>query len=198
MIKKIEEELNNKISIKQKEFSNSLIPNALPMLGVKIPDLRKIGKNICNDDFITFLKIEPKTFEMQWLKGFVIGTAKMSLCDRFKYLNEFIPTITDWAVCDGLVSCLKCCKKYHSEMYKYIMKYRNSKSEFEVRFITVMFMSYYLTDEYIDDLFVVLNELYLNDYYAKMGAAWMLATSLAKYPDKTINYQKKKHHKYPS
>ena len=188
MIKKVEELLNEKISIKQKEFSYSLIPNALPMLGVKIPELRKIGKDICNDDYISFLNVVPETFEMEWLKGFVIGNAKMDLIDKFKYLDEFIPTIKDWAVCDGLVSCLKWSKKYPKDMFNYILKYKNSRNEFEVRFVSVMLMSYYLNDEYVDKLFNIIDELYLNDYYAKMGVAWFLATALAKYPDITIKY----------
>ena len=39
----------------QLEFSKSLIPNSLPMLGVKVPDLRKIAKDISNDNPTLFL-----------------------------------------------------------------------------------------------------------------------------------------------
>ena len=71
---------------------------------------------------------------------------------------------------------------------KCILKYKDSRKEFEVRFVAVMLMNYYLNDEHIELVFSVLNELFLADYYAKMGVAWCVATAMAKYPERTIKF----------
>lgn len=189
MFKKIDELLRGKSTMHQKEFANSLIPNSLPMIGVRTPDVRMIAKIIIKDDFKKFLdECKPDTFEMQLLKGFVIASAPMTIEDRLHYLDLFIPTITDWAVHDGLVSSLKCTYKYMEEMLNYILKYKDSRKEFEVRFVAVMLMNYYLNDEHIELVFSVLNELFLADYYSKMGVAWCVATAMAKYPERTIKF----------
>ena len=122
MIEQIEKILISKATKRQQTFSGSLIPNALPILGVKTPEIRLLAKQIIKGDFRLFLnKCEPKTFEMQLLKGYVIAEAKMDINEKLNYLDQFIPTITDWAVNDGLSSALKCCKKYSKEMFNYLL-----------------------------------------------------------------------------
>ena len=67
-------------------------------------------------------------------------------------------------------------------------KYITSKKEYEVRFVALMLMSYYLEDKYINIAFEIINKLYLVDYYSKMGVAWFLATAAINYPDLVYNY----------
>ena len=51
-------------------------------------------------------------------------------------------------------------------------------------------LSHYLNDEYIDEVFKILDVLYKETYFSKMGIAWALATCMAKYPEKTFEYLK--------
>ena len=49
-------------------------------------------------------------------------------------------------------------------------------------------MSQFLTDDYIDRVIEVLDSLYTDTYYSRMGVAWAVATAMAKYPEKCRAY----------
>ena len=68
------------------------------------------------------------------------------------------------------------------------MEFKDSKKEYEVRVVAIMLMSQFLNDEYIDRVINVLNSLYTDSYYSRMGVAWAVATVMAKYPAKCIDY----------
>lgn len=187
------EEVKNKIKSMATEnileYNKRLIPNTLPVYGVKIPLLRTLAKEINQRDFRLFLKeCDDTSFELQMLEGYVIASAKMPLEERLSYLKAFVPKIQDWAVCDGLVSTLKITKKYPLEMLNFLELFRHSHKEFEVRFVAVMLMCYYLEDTYVTTAYTWIEELYAEDYYAKMGVAWFIATLMIQYPDLAKTY----------
>lgn len=186
----IKERLNN-CDVKTKDYSTNVIPNANKILGIKLGDLRLIAKEISKDDYIDYLnKLEFNTYEEEVIYAYVLGYIKVDIKTRINYLKRFIPLIHDWSVCDSLCSNLKVTKTYQTEMYELLTSYIKSKNEFEVRFVTVMLMAYYLNDNYINDVFRIIDSLYLNDYYARMGASWCIATAMAKYPKETLTYLK--------
>ncbi len=189
MIEEIKEKLESLAVRKNKEFNSKIVITKLPILGINIPTLRKIAKEINQMNFHQFLKeYDESSYELALLKAYVIATAKMDLEERFKYLEDFIPTIDNWAVHDGLVSSLKCTKKHMLEMRKFILKYQNSNHEYEVRFVAVMLMTYYMEEEYLEENLKVIQNLNIKAYYAKMGVAWFLATAMIDYPQKTLDY----------
>ena len=187
MLEKIKQDLNSLATIKLRDFQAKLIPNSLPILGVKIPDLRKYAKRLCKEDYELFLKeYDASSFELQLLYAYVISTAKMDFSIRINYLRAFIPTIIDWAVCDGLVSSLKITKDHLEEVFNFLMEFKDSHNEFEVRFVAVMLMSYYLNDTYVCQAIQIIQALDLSTYYAKMGAAWFIATLMIDYNEEAF------------
>ena len=182
------------------DFSKTLNPTSLPMLGVRLPELRKLAKRIAKDDYKKFLGQNPMdSFEMETLQAMVIGYAKDDLSEILACAADFIPKIHDWSVNDSFCQTFKICEKAQNQKdcWDFFMKYANSKREFEVRVVAVMLMSHYLNDEYIDRVIQVLNNVYTGDtpdksdyYYAKMGVAWAVATVAAKYPEKCLVYMK--------
>ena len=78
-------------------------------------------------------------------------------------------------------------------MFLFLKNYLDSDQEFEQRVVAVMLLSHYLTDDYIDQVIVILDHLKINAYYSKMAVAWAFATILAKYPDKGLSYMKHHH-----
>ena len=192
MIEEIKQKLNELRTIKTQNFSKKLIPNSLPILGCKFPDLRKLAKEICKGDVQSFLtEYDASSFELQLLYAYVISTAKMQIEERILYLRNFVPTIQDWAVCDGLISSLKCTKKYPKEMLEFILEYQLSHQEFEVRFLAEMLMAYYLTDESVNMAIEIILSLDISVYYAKMGVAWFIATLMIHYKEKAFKLLKK-------
>ena len=158
---------------KYQKFHSKLCPNVEDIIGVRVPELRKIAKQIAKENPQEYLEKAPKEYyEERMLQGFVIGYMKASLGERLTYLDEFVPIIDNWAVCDCCTSTYKFTKKYLKEMWSYIQKYLSSNREFELRFGIIMLMDYYLTEEYIDQVLEIYDNIQNEGYYVKMGVAW--------------------------
>ena len=187
-IESIREEINSYAG-NNPELYNKLNPTAKPALGVRIPKLREIAKRIAKEDYKWFLDNNPMdTFELESLQAFVIGYAKDDIHILLDYMRKFIPTIHDWSVNDSLCQTFKIARKYPEETFDLLMEFKDSKREYEVRVVAVMLMSQFLNDEYIDRVIETLDSLYTDTYYSRMGVAWAVATAMAKYPDKCIEY----------
>ena len=167
-------------------FSSSLIPGCQNMLGCRIPALRNLAKEICKTDFRRYLENASEDyFEETMLQGFVIGYAKMDIEERLCFAKKFIPKIKDWSVNDGFCSTFKVAAHKRERVWEFLLPYAQSGMEFEIRVAAVMYMDYFLTEEYIDRVLKMLFSMKQDDYYAMMGIAWALATAYAKFPKET-------------
>lgn len=174
---------------KYKEFSVSLIPGCNNMIGVRIPKLRVFAKKIAKEDYKTYLAgARDDTFEEIMLQGLVIGYAVCDIEEKLEFAKKFIPKISDWSVNDVFCAGFKCANKNRRRVFEFLMDYVTSESEFEQRVVAVMLLNYFLTDEYIDRVFEILDSLKNEGYYTKMGIAWAIATAYAKFPKKTYEY----------
>jgi 3-methyladenine DNA glycosylase AlkD len=174
---------------KYKEFSQSLIPGSRPILGVRIPALRNLAKEIAKGDWKAYLdNAVDDTFEEVNLQGFVIGYAKADYETLLPYIKKYVAKINDWSLCDGFCATLKVTKRYKSQFNELLKEYAEKNTEFDQRFVAVMLMDYYLEDEDIDETFAMLDGLKNDSYYCKMGVAWAVATAMAKQREKTWEY----------
>ena len=186
---KIREQLFEKQDLKYKEFHSSLCPNVDKIIGVRIPELRKMAKEIAAQDCAKFLeKAKDEYYEELVLQGLVIGYSKISIEETFKYLKIFVPKINSWAVCDTTCSNLKITKKHVQEMWEFLEQYINSKNEYEIRFALVMYLNYYLTDEYIDEILQKIDKITSKEYYVQMAVAWLISFAYIKQKEKTEKY----------
>lgn len=169
-------------------FSSSLIPNSKPLLGVRIPVLRKLAKEIAKEeDWILFLEEGAEEyFEEMTIKAFVIGYAKADIEVILEQAGHFIPKISDWSVCDSFCSTFQIAKKNRQRVWEFLMPYLKSDKEFELRAAAVLMMDYYLTEEYIEQVLAAYNQISPVGYYTQMGVAWGIATAYAKFPKQTM------------
>ncbi len=169
-----------------KNFHASLCPGADNIIGVRMPDLRKIAKQIAaGADVREYLdSIKGNSYEERVIEGLVIGYAKLSPEERRYYLKKFIPRIDSWAVCDTCCGNLKFVKNDLTDMHTFILPYLKSNREFEVRFAVVLLMDYYLTDAYYDETLKLISEITHSGYYVKMAAAWAVSVAFIKNPEK--------------
>lgn len=178
----IREELFNNQDTEYRDFHSRLIPTIEKdrIIGVRIPMLRKIGKKIKNNDF------QWDYYEEVMLHGFYIGYAKLSFEERLALLDEFVPKIDNWAVCDCSCSTYKFIINHKKDFLNYLRKYLNSKSEYEIRFAIVILMDYYIDDDYIEFVIDYLKNINSDMYYVNMAAAWALSVAFVKYRDKVM------------
>jgi 3-methyladenine DNA glycosylase AlkD len=77
-----------------------------------------------------------------------------------------------------------------AKIWELLKEYLNSQNEFDVRFALVMLLNYFLIDEYIDEIFKIINNVTLDKYYVKMANAWLISYCAIKYYDKTYKFLK--------
>ncbi len=187
------EEINKRLMLwadeKNAKHSSSLTPNARPMLGARIPDLRKLAKEIAKENYRAFLEECPEDyFEQQMLQAFVLGYAKDDIEALLAYADRFIPKINNWAVNDSFCQTFKTARRYRDRVWEWMMAYAAKSEEYPQRVVAVLMLSHFLTDDYIEPVLAVLNRLSCDAYYAKMGVAWCAATAYAKYPRQTYAF----------
>lgn len=164
--------------VEYKAFNEKLTPDTEhPMLGIKIPKLRKLAKDILKEnEWKEILKnVDDEYFEEILMQGFIIGYAKCSIEEKIPYIKKYIKKIDSWGICDSFVPTLKIKEKDLDKMLEFIMPYFKSSKEFEVRFAVIMILDYYITDKFIDKNIEILDGIKHEGYYVKMGVAWCLA-----------------------
>ena len=121
----------------------------------------------------------------------IIGFEKGNFETIKKHIEEFVPKIDNWAVCDVFCGGRKITKKNKAEMWKLILRYIKSDKEFEVRFSVVMILSYYIDEEYLNKDFDIFDSIKLDKYYVKMAVAWAISIALVKFYEETLEYLKR-------
>lgn len=177
--------------LKYRKFHSGLCPGLENIIGVRTPDLRKLAKEIARNNYQEFLQsCKNEYYEETLLEGLVIAQIKISLPEKLKLLKSFVPKIDNWATCDMVCSSFKFKTSELAEVWDFILQYQNSAQEFERRFMIVMMMDYFLTPEYIDQIFAIINNIQTEQYYVNMASAWLIATAMAKQRDKTVDFLK--------
>lgn len=179
--------------IKYRDFSASLEPNenqSYIRLGVRIPFLRAIGKEIAKGDAYGFLHISSNEYyETRMVRGIIAGLIKTKNFDEFIALCELAVTDIDcWSLCDCFCVGLKQVKKYKNEFFDYIEDYLQSCDVWKIRVALVVMLNYYLEDEYIARVFERCDSIKSDYYYVNMAQAWLIATAFVKCEDKTRTY----------
>lgn len=169
---------------KMRDFSAPLIPGA-KLLGVRTPVLRKLAAQIAKENWEEFFLSAPEEYsEYVMLKGFLLGHIK-DVKTLFKYLNLYIPKISNWAECDGPISGLKLVKKHQAETWDFIRPYIKDKREYHARAAACMLMDFFTDEFYIDETLKALCEIKAEGYYRQMAVAWALSVCYVKFPEKT-------------
>ena len=174
-------------NIKYQEFTAKLIPNINKnkIIGVRMPDLRKLAKEIKNIDYIDdFLSELPhKYHEENLLHGILLSKYK-DIDILLKELDKFLKYVDNWMVCD--IISPKLFKKEPDKVYKYIKKWINSKYEYKIRFGVVSLLQFYLDDNYRYEELELVGSIKSESYYVKMAIAWFYSFALIKQYDDTI------------
>ncbi len=183
----IEKDLFNMQDEKYRQFQIKLCPGVNNIIGVRLPELRKYAKNISK--LVSYAEIPTKYYEEIMLKGMLIGLEKEI---NYEQIENFIPLINNWAVCDTFCSSLKKVKNDKDNMWDFLQKYLKSKQEYEIRFAVVMILQYFIDEKYIDKVLKILSKIKHEGYYAQMAVAWAYSVCFIKFYDKTKSFFKEK------
>lgn len=172
-----------------REFVTRGIPCERPILGVRIPEIRKLVKVIPPADFDEFLKAESIAIEEVIARGFLI--ARLPYAEMLEYFDSQITLLDNWCTVDTFVASLRKTIKRHEADFldQKVEPLLKSKNEFAVRTGLVCLLDFYVN---FDHLFLIFDRLESlkdrDEYYVKMALAWLLAECFIKFPDETFVY----------
>lgn len=202
-IKTIREKLMDLADAKYKKFADGLLPDIDNILGVRLPLLRSLAKEIATGDWQGYLamadfeadhgvdhKSERVYYEETMLQGIVLGYIDADMEEILHHIAKFVPKINNWSVCDSFCTGLKFTKEHKERVWDFLQPYLTSKGEYELRFGIVMLLNYYIEEEYIDRVLLLLDNVKHEGYYAKMAVAWALSSCYVKLPEQTMAYLK--------
>ncbi len=179
--KRLEQEAEEKYRV----FSSALIPNIDNVLGVRIPKLNKLVKELYKTDWKPFLNQPCIYMEETMLQGMLIAKT-----GDFELVKQFVPKINNWSVCDKFCNSLKCVKDNKQQVWKFIQPYLKSNDEFLNRFALVILLEYFIERNYLKNIFDILNEFNSEKYYAQMAAAWLVSMCFVEFPKETTEFLK--------
>ncbi|MGM9530720.1 DNA alkylation repair protein [Intestinibacter sp.] len=176
---------------KYKKFHSGLCPNTDNIIGVRLPQLRQIAKEIAKGDWRGYLEnCLEDYYEENLINGLVIAYAKCDVEEKLQYIKGFVPKIDNWAICDSFCNSLKFTVKNREIVWEFLQPYLDSDKEFELRFAVVMMLNYYITEEYIDVVLKCLDKISHDGYYVKMAVAWAVSICFIHFEDKTMDFLK--------
>lgn len=174
-----------------REFSMRGIPCDRPFLGVRIPNIRKLVKEIPPSVFKEFLDATPLAVEEVIARGFLI--ARLPYDEMIEAFDSQIKLLDNWCTVDTFCAALRSVIKRHEADFldRKVEKLLNSKNEFAIRAGLVCLLDFYVKPEYLHLIFDRIESLKDHDgYYVKMALAWLLAECFIKFPNETYRYLK--------
>ena len=169
---------------KYRDFSMKSIPCVRPFIGVRIPEIRKLIKEIPPEHFPEFLNESPTTIEEVLARGFLI--ARLPYDKMLNYFDSQVELLDNWCTVDTFVTALRKTVKNHEEDFleEKVSSLLKSKNEFTLRTGLVCLLDFYVEPGYLQLIFDYANLLGNHqEYYVKMALAWLLAECFIKYPD---------------
>jgi 3-methyladenine DNA glycosylase AlkD len=171
-----------------RRFHERIVNDAtVQYLGVRMPELRQLAKEIAKGDWRQFL-IENtwRTHEEKMLACIVPQyiRPRLVLTELFSYFDEIAPHLSSWAMTDTLAMKYPQISADLAESYKKIVQYVLSDNPWVIRLGIILLMANFLVDEYIDGVLILVKNINSDEYYVKMAIAWLLAEVAVTYRDK--------------
>lgn len=182
-------------SLKDDEYRefNQKIVKTDNIIGIRLPILKNIAKNIAKVDYMSFIENnQHQYYEEIMLHGLVITYLKISFKESIILFDDYIKFIDSWATCDSVVMNYKIVSKNLDSCLIKIKEYLRSEKPF-IKRVGIVLLFYYLNDNYIDTVLEISDSIITTEYYVKMANSWLISMCLVKYYDKTINFLKNCH-----
>lgn len=181
------------ISIKEdkyKEFHSKLCFTKYEILGIRLPIIRKIVKEISKTNYLEFLnQVESNYYEEVMIEGLLISNIKDEKIFT-KYLKKFILKIDNWGICDSFCNSLDIVLTNPTKYFSICKELSLSKEEFISRVGLIVILNYFVKKEYLSDIFVILDCITSDKYYINMAEAWLVCELYIYYPQETEKYLK--------
>ena len=165
--------------LEYKNFNSKLVLKN-NLIGIRVPILKKIAKELAKGNYKEFISIMNHNYHEEVLiHGLILGYIK----DPMNYFDDYIKYMDDWQSCDTTISNMKYFR--YNQDINYIKKYLYHRVGY------VILLTYYIKDEYIDELYNIVDNYNSDSYYVKMAVAWLLSYLIIYDKNRAVKYLKK-------
>lgn len=168
-------------------FASRLIPGCPPMLGVRLPALRRYAAKLARDPAgpqAVVAQLGPEVFETRMLRGMVIGCAKLPSGERWRMLEDFLPLADNWSLCDSTAAGCRFMAKAPGFWLPRLQELARRDQEFPARFGLVCLLDHFTgTPEGRRLTLDSCAAAPCPGLYTRLGAAWAVSVVAVKEPE---------------
>ena len=178
--------LEKYIDSSYREFNSKLIPEIENVLGIRIPVLRNIVKEMSEDERKNFFNDLPHKYHEENIMHMIIISEENDYNKAKEMLSEFLPFVDNWQVCDAGIP--KAFKKLEDgeDLLLFVKKLISKEATFLKRYGIFIFMKVYLDDFYNREILEMVAEINSDEYYVNMMRAWFFQKALVKQYDDAV------------
>jgi hypothetical protein len=174
------------------DFSEKILNTKKKILGVRVPDMRKIAKesakNLSFDELIDLLEnCDKNVYEEVFVCGIMISYSKLTDEEKIAATRAYLEFADSWALIDSAVMTKKATGHNDKLWTPFIEECLISPKEFAVRFAVVYMTTNFCDEENVDWVFEKLAEIRHEGYYVKMAMAWLYSVFAINFFEKTAN-----------
>ena len=182
--------LNSLSSSSYKDFNKKIVNSKYEVLGVSVPVLKKLAKELSKTDYKSLLKLMKfNTYEEVILAFLIISNIK-DYKEATNYLKEYIKYIDSWGVTDTFASSFKIVKKNKEQTLLLIDELIKDEYTFSKRLGYILLLDYYIDREHLRLIFDYIKKEESKEYYVQMAISWLLSVMYVKYTNETYDFLK--------
>ena len=170
-------------------FSQKLLPPGTPLLGVRLPVIRKLARAQAAGDWQAYLDTAwDDSFEERMAQGMTLGLARASLAEKTPYILRFLPKIDNWSLCDSFCASLKAAKSESEATLALIDRCIASPEPYTARFAVVQLLMYYADAAHLDATLARLERVQAREDAAQVAVAWALSIAYKTDPARVLAF----------
>lgn len=160
-------------------FAAKLLPdNTHPLLGVRLPTLRRLARRIARSPHAAAFLARPPgaraSFEEIMLHGMVPGYMPgIPLEQRMEHIDRIVPRLDNWSLCDSCCATYAFAAQEREPVWDWLLPYTRRKKEYMRRFGIVMLLDHFVKDAaWAARVAEILPTLPTGAKYGDLAAAW--------------------------
>lgn len=171
-----------------RDFASRLIPGGMPMLGVRLPALRRLARELAAGAWQEYLDagISEQWMEQVMLRGLLPAYLRRESYEtRIRLVEAYVPSARNWSLCDSCCASYRFVRERLGETYERLQPLLNSREEYPARFGVVMLLQHYLQEPaWVPEIIQALLRQPAEGYYARMAVAWCCCELHLRYPER--------------
>lgn len=171
-----------------REFNSRLIPGVENVLGIRIPVLRNIVKEMSKEEREVFLNSLPHRWHEENIMHMIIITEEKDFDKAKEMLLNFLPYVDNWQVSDvGIPKSFKSTKNRES-LLEFVKNLISKEGTYFKRYGIFILMKLFLDDFYSSEVLELVAEIDSEEYYVNMMRAWFFQEAMVKRYADAIKY----------